>query len=576
MTTVGVGVGVRRAGARLPSVRLDVLVLGGVVALLAYLTLVPLAFLLLGAITRGDQLFGGELTLRNLERVVADTNSVELLANSLLFSAGSALFAFVAGTAIAWVVERTNVPGRSLWYGFALIPLIVPGIIHAIAWLFLLSPEIGWVNAPLRALFGVTVSGYSLPGMILVEGLHTAPFAFILMAAALRNMDPSLEEAAATSRAGTWATLRRVTLPLLLPAAASVLLILFVRTLESFEVPAILGLPGRVFVYTSRIYLSLVQYPPNYGLSAAYAAVLLAISVAGLLLYQRMTRRGERYTTVTGKAFRPRRVELGPVARRVAVALLALYAFVAVLLPFAVLLYMSFVRVYTVPSFDTLTDLTLSNYAYVLGDDATRGAVANSLFAGVVAATVVSALAGAIVWVTLRTRIPGRAFVDFLSFVPITIPGIVLGISLIWVYFTVPIRIYGTIWILIVAYVTRYLPYGTRTLTAGLLQVHRELEEAAAAAGAGWFATFWRVLLPLLRPSIVAAWAYVFIVSLRELSSGVLLYSGESVVLAIRIFDLRSSGQYTAIAALSVVMVALLVVLVALLQRFAGRAVQES
>ncbi len=569
------GVPARRVALRLPALRADALVLGGAVVLLAYLTVVPLAMLLLGSLSSAGRVLEGELTLRHFQRVLTDRNSLELLANSLAFAGGSALFGFALGTAIAWIVERTDVPWRSLWYGFALIPLIVPGIIHAMAWLFLLSPEIGWVNAPLRALFGTTISGYTLPGMIWVEGLHTSPFAFVLMAAALRNMDPSLEEAASTSRAGRWSTLRRVTLPLLLPASASVLLILFVRALESFEVPAILGLPGRVFVYTSRIYLSLVQYPPNFGLAAAYAVALLAISVVGLLLHQRAVRRGERFATVTGKAFRPRRVPLGR-ARRIALAFLGAYAVLAVLLPFAVLVYMSFVRVYSVPSLEALRELTLTNYADVLSDDVTRGAIANSLALGVLAATAVVGLTAAIAWVTLRTRVPGRGILDFLAFVPITIPGIVLGISLIWVYFTLPIRIYGTLWILLVAYVTRYLPYGMRSLSAGIVQIHRELEEAAAAAGASFLPTFRRVLLPLLRPTIVAAWAYVFIVSLRELSSGVLLYSSQSVVLAVRIFDLRNSGQYTSIAALSVMMVVLLVVLLALLQRFAGRAVRES
>ncbi|HET8568976.1 MAG TPA: iron ABC transporter permease [Candidatus Limnocylindria bacterium] len=565
----------RRAGSlRLPALRVDTLVLIAVSLFIAYLTLIPLGMLVLGSVSEGGVL-GGDLTFRHFARVLTDANSVELLMTSFGYSLGAAGVAFVLGTAMAWVVERSDVPYRNVWYGLALVPLIIPGIIHTIAWLFLLSPEIGWINAPLKALTGQTLSIYTLGGMIWVQGLHEAPLAFVLMSAAFRAMDPSLEEAAATARAGTWKTLRRVTLPLLLPTAASVILVLFVRALESFEVPAIIGLPARLFVYTSRVYTALHQYPPNYGLSASYAMVLLGISVMGLVAHRILTRRSERFATITGKAYRPRRVELGRF-RFVAVGVLVTYAVLAIALPFLVLLYSSFVRVYTVPTLETLGSLTLRNYAYVLEDELTRRAILNSIVLGVSTATAVVGLTAVIGWITVRSRTPGRGILDFLSFVPIAIPGIVLGISLIWVYFTIPIRIYGTMWILLVAYITRFLPYGIRSTTAGLVQIHKELEEAASASGASWWSAFRRVTLPLLRPALVAAWIYVFIVSLRELSSSILLYSTESVVLSIRIFDMRDSGQYTAIAALSVMLITFLVILVAVLQRLGGRTVRES
>src|SRR5213083_94444 len=565
----------RRTAVRLPFWRAEVIVLVAAAALLAYLTVIPLAMLVLGAVSASGSALDFQFTTRFLERVLTDQASLELLANSVMYAGGAAALAFALGTAVAWTVERTNIPGRSLWYGLALVPLIVPGIVHTIAWLFLLSPEIGWINAPLKAILGFPLSIYSLPGMIWVEGLHTAPLAFVLMSAAFRAMDPTLEEAAAASRADAWKTFRRVTLPLLLPSVASVLLILFVRALEGFEVPAIIGVPGRIFVYTTRIYLSLKLYPPSFGLAAAYGLVLLAISVVGLVLHRRATRHAERYATVTGKGYRPRRLELGRF-RYVAVGALALYAFLAVALPFLVLLYASFIRVYSVPSLESLRELTLSNYSFILEDELTRTAVFNSLILGVAAATIVVAVTAVIAWVTVRTRFPGRGVLDFLAFVPITIPGIVLGISLIWVYFTIPIRIYGTLWILLVAYVTRYLPYGIRGTTSALVQIHRELEEAAGAAGARWWPTFRHILLPLLRPALVGVWIYVFIISLRELGAGVLLYSSQSVVLAVRIFDLRDSGNYTSIAALSVFLIIVLVALVTVLQRIGGRTIREA
>src|SRR5437870_10586910 len=355
----------RRAALRVPAWRADVVILVAAVGLLLYLTAVPLFMLLVGSVSSGGGVIDFDFTTRHFQRVLTDRDSLELLGNSVAFGAGSAILAFAVGTAIAWAVERSDVPRRSLWYGLALVPLIVPGIVHTIAWLFLLSPEIGWINAPLKTLFGFSLSVYSLPGMIWIEGLHTAPLAFILMSAAFRAMDPSLEEAAAASRADAWKTFRRVTLPLLLPSVASVLLILFVRALEGFEVPAIIGVPGRIFVYTSRIYLSLKLYPPSFGLAAAYGLVLLAISIVGLVLHRRATRHAERYATVTGKGYRPRRLQLGRF-RYVALGALGLYAFLAVVLPFLVLIYASLVRVYSVPSLESLRELTLSNYSFIL------------------------------------------------------------------------------------------------------------------------------------------------------------------------------------------------------------------
>src|SRR3989475_2969288 len=390
-----IGLAARRAALRVPAWRADVVILVAAVATLLSLSAVPLFMLLVGSVSSGGGVIDFDFTTRHLQRVLTDRDSLELLANSLAFGGGSALLAFAVGTAIAWAVERSDVPKRSLWYGLALVPLIIPGIIHTIAWLLLLSPEIGLVNAPLKALFGFSVSAYTLPGMIWIEGLHSAPLAFVLMSAAFRTMDPSLEEAAAASRASAAQTLRRVTLPLLVPISASVLLILFVRTLEAFEVPAIIGLPGRIFVYTSRIYLSLKQYPPNYGLMAAYASVLLAISVLGLLLHRRVTRHAERFATITGKAYRPRRVQLWRV-RFLALAGLAVYGLLAVALPFVVLLYSSLIRVYTLPSVENFRELTLKNYSFILEDDLTRAAIVNSLKLSLGSASVVGAITSAV------------------------------------------------------------------------------------------------------------------------------------------------------------------------------------
>lgn len=563
----------RRAPWRAP--RLDTLVIGGAILLLLYLTVVPLLFLVLGSLSPSGQVLEGGITLEHLARVLTDREGLSLFGTSVVYSVSTALLALALGTAMAWVVERTDMPLRPLWYAVALVPLIVPGIVNSIAWLFLLSPTIGWLNLPLRELFGVSLSIYSLPGMVWVEALHEAPLAFVLSGAAFRSMDPSFEEAAGMAGAGMWKTVRRVDLPLLFPVATSVLLILFVRTLQGFEVPAIIGLPAQIYVYTSRIYEALTSFPPDFGLSAAFALVLLAIATAGVLLQRRVTRRSESYATVSGKAFRPRRLELGPY-RIAAFGLLGGYGLFAVVLPFLVLLWSSFLSYYTVPTATGLGQLTLSNYEFVLQDDLTRVSLINSLELSLGAATAVMLLTSVIGWITVRGRSRARVVLDVLAFVPLTIPGIVLGVSLIWVYFTLPIAIYGTMWILLIAYTTNFLPYGIRTVTSALVRLQSELEEAAQTAGATWVATLRRVTLPLLRPSLVAGWIYVFIVSLRELGASILLYSTKSEVLAVRIFDLRDAGQYTVIAALSVLLVLLLVIMVGALQAVLGRTPSEA
>ncbi|MDE3113880.1 MAG: iron ABC transporter permease [Chloroflexota bacterium] len=563
----------RRAVWRWP--RLDALVLGAAILLLLYLTVVPLIFLVLGSLSPSGQVLEGGLTLVHLARVLTDRDGLGLLGVTVVYAVLTALLALAIGTAMAWVVERTDVPLRPLWYAVALVPLIVPGIVNSIAWLFLLSPTIGWLNLPLRALFGVSLSIYSLPGMVWVEALHEAPLAFVLAGAAFRSMDPALEEAAATSGASMWTTVRRVDLPLLFPVASSVLLILFVRTLQGFEVPAIIGLPAQIYVYTSRIYLALTDFPPDFGLSAAFALVLLAIATVGVLLQRRLTRRSASYATVSGKAYRPRRLELGRY-RGAAFLLLGGYGLFAVVLPFLVLVWSSLLSYYSVPTATALRQFTLANYLFVVQDDLTRVSLLNSLELSVGAATSVMLLTGVIGWITVRGRSRARIILDVLAFIPLTIPGIVLGVSLIWVYFTLPIAIYGTMWILLIAYTTNFLPYGIRTVTSALVRLQAELEEAAQTAGASWVGTLRRITLPLLRPSLLAGWIYVFIVSLRELGASILLYSTKSEVLAVRIFDLRDAGQYTVIAALSVILVVFLVILVAALQSFFGRVPAEA
>jgi iron(III) transport system permease protein len=542
-------------------------------ALLVYLAVMPLFMLFWGSfqeeVAPGEYVF----SLANYAEAYASQYTYSTFRNSIGFAGGSALLAFVLGTLLAWLVERTNVPFRRFFFPVSIVPLIVPGVLEAIAWIFLLSPKIGYINVFFMNLFGLESAPFnvfSLGGMIWVQGIGQTPLAFLLMLAAFKAMDPSLEESAMTSGAGTLRTLRVITLPLLLPAIGSTFLILFVRSIESFETPAIIGIPARIFVYTSEIWLAFSEFPPDYGRGAALAIGLLLLTALGVWLYTRVTGRSERFQTVTGKAFRPRQFDLGP-WRWVGFGVLCLYGLVVLLLPLLVLLWASFLPYIAPPSPQSLGLVSLDNYAYLFRFDPFRRAAVNSIVLALSTATVVMLLTAIIAWIAYRSRLPGAKMLDYLAFLPIAVPGLVLGMALIWFYVSFPIGIYGTLWVLLIAYATKYIPYGMRATSGSIMQIHKELEEASGISGGSWWQTFWRVTLPLLRPGLLAGWVYVMIVSFREFSTSILLATGQSTVLSIQIFTMFEQGQVTAVAAAGILMVTLLFLIVAVVYKISGR-----
>jgi iron(III) transport system permease protein len=557
-----------RGGLRWPEP--GVLIPAAAALLLLYLVAFPLLMLVWTSL----RVFGQPgLSLANFAAVYSTARTWELLGSSLVYAAGSAALALGVGTALAWVVERTNTPGRHWFYVLSLVPLVVPGVVNTIAWIFLLSPKIGWLNAGIQAALGLPAAPFdvfTLGGMIWIEGLHLSPLVFLLMAAAFKSMDPSLEESALTSGAGTARTLVRVTLPLLLPMAASTTLIVFVRALESFETPALVGIPGRVTVLTSQIFLAVQEFPPNYGVASALSLGLLALGAVGVWWYLRLTGRSETYATVTGKAFRPRVLDLGR-WRVVCAAAVGLYFVLIVGLPLFVMLWISLLPFFQAPSLQSWDRVSLQNYAFVLSYPQVQVALKNSALTAAGTATAVMAVTAVLSWITVRTRLPGRGLLDLLAFLPIAIPGLVLGVSLILQYVAFPLPIYGTLWILVLAYVIRYLPYGMRASSGSMVQIHRELEEVGATSGASWWQSFRRVTLPLLRPGLVAGWIYILVHSVRELSASMLLANSETRVLSLLMFELYQGGQFTTVAAMSVLMIVALVAIASVVHRASGR-----
>jgi iron(III) transport system permease protein len=550
------------------------LIIGTSLAIVAWLALVPLVFLVWQSfMTPAAADMPAAFTWLNYAKVYASPETFRLLANSVAFAGGAAALSLVIGTALAWMNERTNTPFKSLIYALSVVPLVVPGILFVAAWIMLASPKIGILNLLLQRAFGtdrVFFDVYTLPGMMWVDGIQHAPVAFLLMSAALRSMDPSLEESALMSGASMLQVARRITLKLTFPALAAAFLILFVRSIESFENPALLGLPVGIQVFTSSIYEALHAYPSDVGLASTYAITLLVITSGGIYWQSRLAAQGSRYATVAGKSFRPRTMDLGR-WRYAAGAFFLLYAALVIGLPFLVLVWSSLQRFYSVPSLAALQNVSLYNYAAVLDYPNIGTAVWNSIVLSLSTATAVMALTAVIGWLVLRTRIPGRWILDNIASLPMVMPGLVVGLAIMICYLALGGGIYGTIWILLIAYMTRFLPYGMRFNSASLLQLHKELEESAALSGADWITSFRRVVLPLLKPGLIAGWIYIVIVSIRELSSSVLLYSPDSQVLSVVLWELWQNGQYVQLSALGVMMMAALFVFVLLAQAFGRR-----
>ena len=539
------------------------------VAIVVYLALVPLGFLLWQSFftpQTADE--AARFTFGNYREAYGSSETWTLLKNSITFAIGASCFSFLVGAGLAWMNERTNTPFKSLFYGLALIPLIIPSVLFTVSWILLASPKIGILNLVLKDFFGLDhhlFDIYSIWGMIWVDGLHYSPMAFLLMSAAFRAMDPALEESAMMSGANVLQVAWRVTLRLSWPAIFATILILFVRAIESFEVPALLGLPVGIEVFTSSIYQAVHRYPSQVGLASAYAVTLLLITSVGVFLQSRLSSRGSKYATMTCKGFRPRQIDLGP-WRWFTAGIFIVYFLLIVVLPFLVLVWSSFQRFYSVPSWKALHNLTLDPYRFILTYPSLSSAVVNSLALSIGTATIIMLLTSVITWVVVKTKIRGRWLLDNVASLPLVFPGLVLGLSIMIFYLNVDVGVYGTIWILFIAYVTRFMPYGLRYNTASMLQIHKELEESAAMSGASWGTTFWRVVLPLLKPGLVAGWIYVLLLSIRELSSSILLYSPGTEVVSIVIWELWENGQYVELSALGVLFIMALFFLVMVAQ----------
>jgi iron(III) transport system permease protein len=545
-------------------------IFASVAAVIAFLALYPSFFLLYGSLTDAPLGVPGHFTLNNYVQAYSDPAAYRLILTSFIFGIGASGLSVLLALTLAWITIRTNAPCSRLFELTAIIPNILPPILISISWVLLLNPSNGLINATMMWLFGLEKAPfniYSLPGLIFVEGLILTPLAFLIISAALKGMDPALEESAKTLGSNELSVATRITFPLMRPAILAAATLNFVRAVESFDTPAIIALPARIEVFTTKIWReALGSFPTNHNLAAAYSVGILLIAFLFVYLYRRFTSQVESFSTVTGKAFRPHQIDLGKwrnLASMVALLLLILM----VLLPLLVLLLVSLLPYYHVPTWQTWGNLTLNNFHYLLDNQRVYKAFGNSLFLAIVGASLCMGLAALTSYITVRTKVAARGLLEGLVFIPWAFPGTALALGLLWAYVDFPIPIYGTIWIIMIAYITRFLPYGLRAVTSTIIQIHKELEEASTACGAGFFSTFRRILVPMMRPGIVAGWIILATIFMREFSATLFLYSPGAEPLGPLLYFLYLDGQRGRVAAIGLVISLISVILIAIAQR---------
>ena len=518
---------------------------------------------------------GAHFTFENVRALFSDPVLLRrILPDTLTFVAGTVTMTTIIAFALAWLTERTDLPARNLWFTLIILPLLIPIPVIAIAWIMLFGPNAGWANQAIRAAMGMSGQGplniFSMGGLIVCQSFVTVPFVFLQLSATLRGMSPALEEAATMSGASVLKTFWRITLPVLRPGLLAPLILVTLVTFEQFELPLIIGLPARINIFAYRIYTELNPPSglPNYGAACAISLPFMVLGLLALTLYNRAIRHADRFVTVTGKGFNPRRLPLGR-WRIPAIVLLTLYFSFGALLPAATLLWTSLVG-YTPPGVASFADVSFASYRGFLGNATFWRAVFNTFVVALSSALIVSALGGLIAWIVARSNLPGRRALDVLSFMSLGIPAVIAALAVMVLYLSLPIGIYGTIWILIIAYSYR-LATATRLARARITQISREMEEAAEMSGARWLATQTRILLPLIAPALASAFLIVFIIGLREFTIPFVLASQDNLVLPVLVWQLFQNGQPAPSAALGTLMIAMVLPMIFLMRRLLRR-----
>ena len=570
MTAVSVAQGMREFASRRVSAMslwhwFVFLVVGGFV-------MTPLVFLVLGSFSLAElptDISLSNLGFANYEEVWWDPDTYRVLNNTVIYTTGATAFGITLAAVLAWLVERTNIPGKIWIYAGVPMTLAMPGMLQAMAWVLLLSPRIGFLNRWAQALLGLEsapINIYSLEGMIFIEGLRLVPTAFLMLVPLLRAMDPALEEAAAMSGATPQATMRRVTLRLMIPGLLAVVIYQAMTALEVFEVPGILGLPSGIYVFSTKIYsiLHSVSTLPAYGQANALAMIYVFIAVGATYLYARVISHSERFTIITGKGYRPRELDIGR-WRGWALGLVGLFLTFSIILPFLVLLFVSFLPYLQQPVWAAFQSMSFEHYETLWRAPMIRTVMWNTLIMVVLTSTLTVIVSFFVSLVIVRSKFWGRRILDQMAFMPHAIPGIVMGLAFLWVFLQAGkygIPIHGGIWAISLAFTVGFMAYGTRSMNAAILQIHKDLEEAAQVSGARQWRTMWRIFYPLMLPTFVGVWIWAMLHAVRIAGKPLILYEGaENQVLAILIWNMWDEGNIEGVGAIGALMIAGLLII---------------
>jgi len=533
----------------------------GLVALIALLLVAtPLLTVTVASFRPGLTLpfQAGDWTGENFITAFGSAFTYRLLLNTFLYTFVSLTIGLSIALAFAWLVERTDMPCASSVYTLLLIPLAIPSLLKALGWVLLVGPRQGVINLLLRNVLGLdTAVGplniYTFSGMVFLTALSFVPTMFLMLGPLLRNIDPSFEEAAQTSGVATLNTLRKITFPLISPGILAVVMYFVIVMIESFEIPLAIGLNANFPVLSLQIYTSVRGSAlPEYGLASAYSFLGLVLGVVLLYAYRQATSNAQRYAVITGKGYSQKRFRLGR-GKYVALGFIGLYFFLAVLLPVGVLLWSSLLDFYRPPSWEALAHISWKNYLAIFRSPRLTLAALNTCVLFLGAATLSVILALLVAWTIQRSRARFTAVLDNAVFLPLAVPSIVIALGVMLFYISTPL--WGTIWIIVLGQIIRYLPYGTRTVSAALVQIHRELEEAAWASGASRLTTLRKIILPLLLPALGNAWLWVAVHSMRDFTFPLMLISYTNVVITSLLWSLWERGAMTEMSALAVLLI---------------------
>ncbi|MDQ8727222.1 iron ABC transporter permease [Bradyrhizobium sp. LHD-71] len=519
------------------------------IVVVAALVLYPIYYLIEASLTISDPNVRPP-TAFGFDNYLALPNYWTIILNTVVVSFVATIMALAFGFVTAWILTRTNVPYQRTLEQLIVAPYYVTPLLGALAWSLLGAPESGFINQLWRHFGGEghLIDITSPMGIAWVMALFEGSVAFVMIGAVMKSMDPSLEEASQIVGAGRWRTMLRVTLPLVAPGVLGAAIFVFAEMLGSFSAALVLGTPARFYVITTAIYQLVSQYPPRFPLAAAMGVSLFAVMFLMLFMYRRITSR-RSYVTISGKAFRPRQMDVGRL-RWVLFAVCVFYVFLSVVLPIATLVFVSLQKLSL--SFPSFGSFTLDNFRQALSLNAVRSAMWNSVALGIATATIGVLLTGMLAWLIQRSRLPGRGVLEYIVMFPQAVPRLVFAFGMMWAWLVFPIPIYGTFWILLIAYLTVFLPLGVRTISGVIMQLDKSLDECGQVCGASWGYRLRSITVPLLKPGLLAAWLLIFVSSVRELGASILLMGPNSKVITPAIAEawFSTSSELTAAMAL--------------------------